>query len=106
MYRWVFMLLTVFVLASIHPSFAWHTYSSSDDTPSCRVGIDCESGIFGLTADEIAEHAKPDVEFVRVDQSIVFDRFIDESMVRSISTTHPMAISLARWTAVLTLSRS
>jgi len=74
MYRWVFMLLTVVALASTHPSFAWNARSNSDDTPSCHVGIDCENGRFGLTADEIAEHANPNVDFVRVDQSIVFDR--------------------------------
>lgn len=70
----IFVLLIFAVLASAQTNFARDTLLNFDDTPSCRVGVDCESGRFGLTADEIAQQAKPDITPVRVDQSIVFDR--------------------------------
>jgi hypothetical protein len=48
--------------------------SDSATTPRCTVGINCESGAFGLDADQIALHPNPAVQQVYADQSIVFDR--------------------------------
>lgn len=41
---------------------------------SCNVGVDCETGKFGLTDAQIALHDSPAIEQVYADQSIVFDR--------------------------------
>lgn len=69
------LLVLFMLLASTHMALAVsHSSSPIDRVKSCRVGIDCESGNFGLSPEEIAEHSASDIKPVRVEQSIVFDR--------------------------------
>lgn len=48
--------------------------TSASDVPTCSVGVDCENGTFGLSADEIAAFPMPDVSILQRDESIIFDR--------------------------------
>lgn len=44
------------------------------DSKTCTVGVDCESGSFGLPSEEIALNPSPNVRQVYADDSVVFDR--------------------------------
>lgn len=72
MHRWLLVLFIL--LTSTQFALAFDRSSSADETKSCRVGIDCESGKFGLSPEEIAKHNAPNIKPVHVDQSVVFDR--------------------------------
>lgn len=48
--------------------------ASASDIPTCSVGIDCESGEFGISAEEIAAFPAPNVTSLQPDNSIIFDR--------------------------------
>jgi len=48
--------------------------TQASDVPTCSVGIDCESGDFGLSDDEIAIFPAPDVTLLQPDNGIIFDR--------------------------------
>lgn len=41
---------------------------------TCVVGVDCESEVWGRSAEEIAEHPEPDVIQIYANDSVVFDR--------------------------------
>lgn len=47
--------------------------SSETSVKSCKVGVDCESGL-GLAPEVIERHPEPNVKQVTPDQAIVFDR--------------------------------
>lgn len=50
------------------------TFAQDAESKSCTVGVDCESGSFGIPAEEIADYPEPDVRQVYADDSLVFDR--------------------------------
>lgn len=72
MHRWLILLFIVLTSAQI--VLASERPSSADETKSCRVGVDCESGKFGLSPEEITQHGTPAIKLVNADQSVVFDR--------------------------------
>jgi hypothetical protein len=42
--------------------------------PVCTVGVNCETGEWGLSAEEIAVYPKPDVEQIYADKNLLYDR--------------------------------
>ena len=59
----------VFLCVSTVATLAQHTESNS-----CMVGVDCESGDFGISDEEIAAYPEPNVRQVYADDKLVFDR--------------------------------
>ena len=46
----------------------------AEDVQMCSVGVDCETGDFGLSADDIAAFPAPSVTLLQPDNEIIFDR--------------------------------
>lgn len=62
--------ITVLVLAISAASVG----AQDAEIKTCSVGVDCESGAFGLSAEEIAAYPAPNVIQVYADDRLVFDR--------------------------------
>ncbi len=50
------------------------TLIRADDLPACVIGVDCESGEFGLSSEAIAAYPAPDVTQIYADNNLLYDR--------------------------------
>jgi len=55
-------------------AFFYTQTARASDTPTCSVGVDCETGDFGLSTEEIATFPAPNVNTLYPDNGIIFDR--------------------------------
>ncbi len=65
--------LSVIVLILVVAAFA-QAASAQESVPSCEVGSTCESGMFGLTAEQIATYPTPNVTMRTADLDLIYDR--------------------------------
>lgn len=69
------MMRTVLIALSVLISGLFYVIpTAATDKSSCTVGIDCESGVFGLSDEEIAAFPTPNVQSLQPDNGIIFDR--------------------------------
>lgn len=64
------LLVIVFLMLSAAATLA----QQDVEVKSCTVGVDCESGKFGISAEEIAAYPEPNVQQVYANDKLVFDR--------------------------------
>jgi hypothetical protein len=49
-------------------------YAEDEEVPTCQVGVNCESGDWGIDAEGIALYPKPNVKQIYADNSLLYDR--------------------------------
>jgi hypothetical protein len=64
------VLLSLLLVSSQHST----TLAEEENLPTCSLGIDCESGNWGLSKAELAAYPKPDVTQIYADKNLLYDR--------------------------------